>query len=78
LPHGNEPIHDFNTSITCVGYWRTGRCTRGRGITSPRLVELLTSSEFLSFIRTVTGDDSIGWVSANATLYKPLDFLDGS
>lgn len=40
-----------------------------------RLVRLLTSSEFLSFIRTVTGDASIGWVSANATLYKPLDFL---
>jgi SM-20-related protein len=40
-----------------------------------RLVKFLTSREFLSFIRTVTGDDSIGWVSANATLYKPLDFL---
>ena len=35
----------------------------------------MTSPEFLSFIRTVTGDGSIGWISANATLYKPLDFL---
>jgi hypothetical protein len=33
LPHGKEPTHDFSTSITCVGYWRTGRCIRGRGIT---------------------------------------------
>lgn len=40
-----------------------------------RLVRFLTSPEFLDFVRTVTGEDLIGWVSANATLYKPLDFL---
>lgn len=40
-----------------------------------KLVQFLTSTQFLCFAREVTGDDSIGWISANATLYKPLDFL---
>jgi SM-20-related protein len=40
-----------------------------------RLVWFLTSPEFLDFVRAVTEEDSIGWVSAIATLYKPLDFL---
>ena len=29
----------------------------------------------LGFAREVTGDESIGWISGTATLYKPLDFL---
>jgi SM-20-related protein len=40
-----------------------------------KLVRFLTSPQFLQFAREVTGDDSIGWISATATLYKPLDFL---
>lgn len=40
-----------------------------------RLVRFLTSPQFFRFAREVTGDDSIGWISAIATLYKPLDFL---
>jgi SM-20-related protein len=46
------------------------------------LVQFLTSTQLFCFAREVTGDDSIGWISATATLYKPLDFLtvhnDGS
>lgn len=40
-----------------------------------RLVRFLTSRQFLGFAREITGDASIAWISANATLYKPLDFL---
>lgn len=47
-----------------------------------KAVAFLTSTEFLAFGREVTGDPSIVWVSATATLYQPLDFLtvhdDGS
>ena len=40
-----------------------------------KIIAFLTSPQFLGFVREVTGDESIGWISATATLYKPLDFL---
>jgi SM-20-related protein len=40
-----------------------------------KLIEFLTGTTFLSFIREVTGVRSITRVSSTATLYKPLDFL---
>src|SRR5579883_699750 len=40
-----------------------------------RLVRFLVGQQFLGFMREITGDDSLGWISATATLYKPLDFL---
>lgn len=40
-----------------------------------KLVGFLTSPEFFTFIREVTGLPSISWVSSAATLYRPLDFL---
>jgi hypothetical protein len=39
-----------------------------------KLVAFLTSPQLLGFAREVTGDESIGWISGNATLYKPLGF----
>ena len=46
-----------------------------RGHYLAKLVAFLTSPQFLHFAREVTGDESIAWISATATLYKPLDFL---
>lgn len=40
-----------------------------------RLMTFMISPGFLAFIREVTGDRSIDWISSTATLYKPLDFL---
>ena len=39
-----------------------------------KIVAFLTSPQFLGFAREVTGDESIGWISATATLYKPARF----
>ncbi len=40
-----------------------------------KFVALWTAPSFLSFVREVTGLKSLSWVSATATLYRPLDFL---
>ena len=40
-----------------------------------RLFKFLNSSNFLSFMREVTGLDAIAWADAQATLYRPGDFL---
>jgi SM-20-related protein len=40
-----------------------------------QLVEFLNSEPFLSAMRKVTGDDSIEFADANATLYEPGHFL---
>jgi Rps23 Pro-64 3,4-dihydroxylase Tpa1-like proline 4-hydroxylase len=40
-----------------------------------RLIKFMVSSRFLDFIGEVTGDSSINWLTATATLFKPLDFL---
>lgn len=39
------------------------------------VTKFLTSPQFIGLAREITGDASIGWISATATLYKPLDFL---
>lgn len=40
-----------------------------------RVVALLTAPHFLALAREITGVSSIAWISATATLFKPLDFL---
>lgn len=40
-----------------------------------RIVEFLNSPQVLSFVRGVTGLDAIAWADAQATLYRPGDFL---
>jgi Rps23 Pro-64 3,4-dihydroxylase Tpa1-like proline 4-hydroxylase len=40
-----------------------------------RIVEFLNSPHVLSFVRGVTGLDAITWADAQATLYRPGDFL---
>jgi SM-20-related protein len=40
-----------------------------------KLVAFLATPDFCTFIREVTGLDSIALISSTATLYRPLDFL---
>jgi SM-20-related protein len=40
-----------------------------------RMVEFLNSANVLRFVRDVTGLEAIAWADAQATLYRPGDFL---
>lgn len=40
-----------------------------------RVVEFLNSAPVLGFVREITGLDAVAWTDAQATLYRPGDFL---